>query len=196
MRSLSRALVITALAVSLPATLVLAQGEQSTEANGAAATTEASSAAVTTRQERLLEGKFAFVKEALKLNEAQTKLWAPVEEQIRATQAKRAEMRKTWREKREQRRAERSSGTSAEQGPKERKHVSLPDRLERRSQRLAERAEKMKKFAEVLKPFYESLNDEQRDLVGPVMRQFRVAGLGGHHGHRGHRWADRGWDRH
>lgn len=181
MRSLSRALVITALAVSLPATLVLAQGDS----------TSTDTAAMGTRHERLLDGKFALVKATLKLDDAQMKLWTPVEEQIRATQSKRAEMRKQWREKRKERRAERS----AENAPKERKHASLPERLERRGERLTQRAERIKKFAEVLKPFYESLNDDQKSLVGPVMREFRIAGMSGHD-RRGRRWDNRGWGRH
>lgn len=204
MRSIPRALVITALAVAMPATLVLAQSQAedaSTPVASAASTTSP------TRHERLLEGKFALVKTTLKLNDAQLKLWTPVEEQLRAAQAKRAEKRESWREKRkawrdkrQERRAERSSEdrTKEKMEKRAKKRVSLPDRLERRSKRLSERAERMAKFAEVLKPFYESLDAEQQALAGRVMHQFHVDGMRsgrGHH-HHGRRWATRGWDRH
>ena len=56
---------------------------------------------------RLQEGRIAMAKAALKLSDAQLKLWAPLEEQIRAAIADRAKAR----EEREQ-----SRGESAVQG--------------------------------------------------------------------------------
>lgn len=119
---------------------------------------------------RLQDGRMAMIKETLKLNEAQLKLWAPVESQMRTAAAEREKARA----EREQLRAQ---GGAA---------PSLPDRLERASQRMARRAEQMKAFADAFKPFYASLSDEQKALAGIVLRETR-----GHHGPRGHghRWA-------
>src|SRR5262245_50005202 len=95
---------------------------------------------------RLHNGRLAMVKEALKLDEAQLKLWAPVEAQLRdafvARQKARAE-RQEWRRHHTER-------------------PSLPDRLDRASQRLAQRAERAKALATAFKPFYASLSDEQK----------------------------------
>src|SRR5262245_29967782 len=101
---------------------------------------------------RLHSGRLAMVKEALKLDEAQLKLWAPVEAQLRdafvARQKARTE-RQEWR-----RHAE---------------HPSLPDRLDRASQRLAQRADRAKALATAFKPFYASLSDEQKAVADVVL---------------------------
>jgi LTXXQ motif family protein len=117
---------------------------------------------------RLQEGHFAMIKETLKLNDAQRKLWEPVETQLRAAAADRQKLREERQEARKQNSA----------------RPSLPDRLERASERMAKRAAQMKAFAEVFKPFYEALDEEQKAVAGIVLRQAR----GGHRGH-GHRWA-------
>jgi cobalamin biosynthesis Mg chelatase CobN len=116
---------------------------------------------------RLQEGRFAMIRETLKLNDAQRKLWEPVEAQLRAAAAERQERREQRQEARQQTRAQ----------------PSLPERLDRASERMAKRAAQMKAFAEVFKPFYESLDEEQKALAGIVVRQAR-----GHRGYR-HRWA-------
>ncbi len=119
---------------------------------------------------RLQDGRMAMIKETLKLNEAQLKLWAPVEAQMRASAAARQQARAERRQMREQ-------GGSA---------PSLADRLDRASQNMAKRAEHMKAFSDAFKPFYASLSDDQKALAGIVLRETR-----GHHGPRrhGHRWA-------
>src|SRR5262245_42832166 len=117
---------------------------------------------------RLEEGRFAMIKETLKLNDAQRKLWEPVEAQLRASMAERQKRREERQEARKQNSA----------------RPSLPERLDRASERMAKRAAQMKAFAEVFKPFYASLDDEQKAVAGIVLRQAR----GGHRGH-GHRWA-------
>src|SRR5262249_10475623 len=114
---------------------------------------------------RLQDGRFAMIREALKLNDAQRQLWEPVEAQMRQTAAER-----------QKRREERQSNTGAA--------PSLPDRLDRASERMAKRAADMKAFAEVFKPFYASLNEEQKAVAAIVLRRGHFAG------HRyGHRWA-------
>jgi hypothetical protein len=113
---------------------------------------------------RLQEGRFAMIKETLKLNDAQLKLWAPVEAQMRAAATAR-----------QQARAERSQ-MRQQQGAQQ---PSLADRLDRASQRMAKRAEQMKAFADAFKPFYAALNDEQKTLAGVVLHRE-------HGGRRGH----------
>ena len=115
--------------------------------------------------QRLQDGRMAMIKETLKLNDAQLKLWAPVEAQMRAAATAR-----------QQARAERAQ--MQQQGAQ---RPSLPDRLDNASQRMAKRAEQMKAFAEAFKPFYAALSDDQKALAGVVLREGR-----GPHGRRSH----------
>jgi hypothetical protein len=194
MSKLSRALAITLLAASVPATIVLAQqptesdqpaveesgkGEKSEDRRGPSPETLA----------RLEDGRIAMAKAALKLTPEQEKLWAPVEEKIRADYAERRKEREAWREKREERRADRDKGET----------LALPERIERSSQRMVERASKLseraaktKELAGVLKPFYQSLSDEQKEVASHVLSRFAHEGRGRH----GRRWAMGGGGRH
>jgi hypothetical protein len=104
---------------------------------------------------RLQDGRFAMIKETLKLNDAQLKLWAPVEAHMRAAATERQQARAERRQMREQAAA----------------RPALPDRLDRASQRMAKRAEQMKAFSEAFKPFYASLTDDQKSLAGVVLHQ-------------------------
>ena len=106
---------------------------------------------------RLLDGRMAMVKETLKLSDAQLKLWAPVEQQIRANAAEREK-------RREERLKRRQDGAVAR---------ALPDRLDRAAQRASQRAERLKAFNDVFKPFYASLNEEQKALSHIVLRGVR-----------------------
>ena len=194
MRKLSRALAITLLAASIPATIVLAQqptesdqpaienSEKSGERRGPSPETLA----------RLEDGRIAMAKAAMKLTPEQEKLWAPVEEKIRGDYTERRKQREARREKREERRADKDKGEK----------LGLPERIERTSQRMAERASKLseraaktKEFAGVLKPFYESLSDEQKEVASHVLSRFAHEGRG-HRGRHGPRWAMGGGRRH
>jgi len=131
---------------------------------------------------RLLDGRMAMAKTALNLTNDQLKLWAPVEQHLRATAAEREKRRAERRQEREQMR----------QSGAERQRPALTDRLDRASERMAQRAERMKAFAAVFKPFYASLNDEQKAVAGVVLREMRGhGGHGGRGGWRGPRWAER-----
>ena len=121
--------------------------------------------------QRLQDGRIAGAIAALKMTDAQMKLWAPVEAQIRASQAARL---KAMQARIEQRKA----GAV---------RPDLPDRLDRMSAGLAERAERSKAFAVVFKPFYASLTDAQKSVAGPVLAQLQGGGRG-HHS----RWAMHG----
>jgi hypothetical protein len=126
---------------------------------------------------RLLDGRMAMAKTALNLTNDQLKLWAPVEQHLRATAADRDKRRAERRQQHEQMR----------QSGAERQRPALTDRLDRASERMAQRAERMKAFSAVFKPFYASLNDEQKAVAGVVLREMRGGGRGWH----GPRWAQR-----
>src|SRR5262252_1319124 len=125
-------------------------------------------------QEGRLEGRIAEIKEALKLNDAQLKLWAPVEQQLRASFAARQQARQEFRDRMEQRRQQ----GDAAQG------LALPDRLDRVAKRMSERAQRMQAFTEAFKPFYSALSDEQKAVAGVVLRDLR----GSMHGHEHGSW--------
>jgi hypothetical protein len=160
---LSRFLVPAVLAATIPAAAVLAQTQGQGQPSARAAAGPSADALA-----RLQDGRMAMIRESLKLNEDQLKLWAPVEAQMRASFTARQQARSERRERRQQ-------GAKAER-------PSLPDRLDRTSQRMAERAERMKSLAEAIRPFYASLTDDQKAVAGVVLRQ--GAGFGGRHGHR------------
>ena len=171
--SVPRFIVPVLLAASLPATAALAQTQPQPPAAQPEAKAQAPEQGPRARlspeaRSRLLDGRMAMIKETLKLNDTQLKLWAPVEQQMRARVAD--------RQKRRQERAEQRQQGAAP--------PSLPDRLDRAAQRIGERAERLKAFNTVFKPFYASLSDEQKSLARVVLREAR----GGRHGfHR--RWA-------
>jgi hypothetical protein len=188
MSKLTRALAITLLAASVPATIVVAQ--QADEANkNAVEQSEERRGPSPETMARLEDGRIAMAKEALKLTPEQEPLWAPVEEKIRANFAERRKAHGERRDKRAERRANREKG-------EKRGKLALPERLEKRSERLAERATKMneraaktKEFVAVLKPFYASLSDEQKEVANHVLKRAGAFGRGGRHGRR---WAGHG----
>jgi hypothetical protein len=155
-------------AAAIP-TIVLAQSQQPQDAQSRPERQAQRPQLSPEARARLQEGRFAMIKETLKLNDAQRKLWEPVEAQLRASAAERQKLREERQAARQQNRAQ----------------PALPERLDRASERMAKRAARMKAFAEVFKPFYESLDDEQKAVAGIVLRQARGGGHGGH----GHRWA-------
>jgi hypothetical protein len=157
-------------AVAIP-TLVLAQQAQTPAPAEHPAKSDQRQRLSPESRAKLLDGRFAMIKETLKLDAAQLKLWEPVEAKLRAQSAARQER---WSERRQERQARRQG---ADQRP------SLPDRLDRASEAMARRAADMKAFADVFRPFYASLSDEQKALSRIVLREGRGRG----HGH--HRWA-------
>ncbi len=180
MKKLSRALAITLLAAAVPATIVLAQTEPSDQPKSEQSDVKGGPSPETLA--RLQDGRIAMIKTSLKLSPEQEKLFAPVEEKIRAGFADRRKAREAWAAKREERRANKGKH----------EQVALPERMEKRSQRLTEaaakmteRAQKAKEYAEVLKPFYASLSDEQKAVASQVLGHFGQD----RQGHFGHRWA-------
>jgi hypothetical protein len=126
--------------------------------------------------QRMQDGKLALAKAALKMSDAQLKLWVPVEDLIRAQQAARSKTMQEWAAKRTDR-----AGTD-----KAKAEPSMAERFERHSARLAVEAERTKAFAQVFKPFHESLSDEQKAVAGPVLAEVTGGDRGRGHGHR---WA-------
>jgi hypothetical protein len=171
--SVPRFVVPMLLAAALPATAALAQTQPQPPATQPGPKIEAPKQGPRTRlspeaRSRLLDGRMAMIKETLKLNDTQLKLWAPVEQHIRARAADRQKRREERAERRQQ----------GEAPP------PLPDRLDRAAQRIGERAERLKAFNAVFKPFYAALSDEQKSLARVVLRE----ATGGRHSfHR--RWA-------
>jgi hypothetical protein len=127
--------------------------------------------------QRMLDGRLAAARAALRLSEAQLRLWAPIEELVKQGHADRMKRMQEWRERAGQR--------GAAPPP-------LPDRLDRMSQTMAERAARMKALADAMKPLYATLSDEQKAVIGPVLRQLAGPGGGMRGRHRGPRWAGPG----
>jgi hypothetical protein len=184
MTKFSRALAITLLAASIPATIVVAQQVDESD-KPKVERSEGRHRLSPETMSALEDGRIAMAKTALKLTPDQEKLWAPVEDKIRARYAERRKAGEEWRAKREERRADRD----------EREKLALPERIEQRSQRMADRAAKLteraakaKEFAEVLKPLYAVLSDEQKEVASHVLGRFAHEGRD-HRGRHGRRWA-------
>ena len=133
--------------------------------------------------QRLQDGRIAMITGALKLTEPQAKLWAPVEAQMRARHATRVKQMQEWAEKRQK--GETSAAKAGEKpGDQAPARIPLPDRLDQMSARMAQAAEQSKAFATVFRPFHESLTEEQKAVIGPLMADMGAK----HHGGRGHRF--------
>jgi hypothetical protein len=187
MRNLSRPLAITLMAATIPATIVFA--EQPPAGDQAAFQKHRPSPETLARLE---EGRIAFAKAALRLTPDQEKLWAPVEEKIRANFEARRKARADWQAKIEERKAK-GEESKAKGDDVKREKLALPERIEKRSERMTkmakyldERAAKTKEFAEALKPLYASFSDEQQAVAGSVLGHFFGKGGPGPHGPR---WA-------
>lgn len=189
MNNLSRALAVTLMAATIPATIVLAQQATPADQPPAAHKSETQRGPSPETIARLQDGRVAMAKTALKLSPDQETLWAPVEAKIRAGFDERRKARETWQAKREERRADKKAeGQDGKKGDK----LALPERIEKRSERLTARAAKLteqaakaKEFAEVLKPLYASFSEEQKAVAGRVLSHFGQDGRGP----RGNRWA-------
>jgi LTXXQ motif family protein len=175
---LSRLVVPALLVAAIPATLVLAQAPSPPQPEPKQQRERPdryrlSPDAMKRLEEGRQEGRIAEMKQALKLNDAQLKLWAPVEQQLRASFAARQQAHQEFEQRMEQRRQQ---GATA---------PPLPDMLDRASKRMTERAQRMQAFAGAFKPFYEALSDEQKAVAGIVLRDMRGGGMRG----PGRRWA-------
>jgi hypothetical protein len=121
--------------------------------------------------QRMIDGRLAGVKTALKLTPEQEKLWPAVENVIRENAAERMRYRQQMREAREQKQA----------------RPDLVERLDRMSARMEARAAAVKRLSAALKPLYPTLSDDQKQVlrfaIADAMRGQR--GYGGWHHRRG-----------
>ena len=102
MNNLSRALAVTLMAATIPATIVLAQQATPAEQVPAAEKSETQRGPSPETIARLQDGRIAMAKTALKLSPDQEKLWAPVEDKIRAGFEERRKARQAAVERRQQ----------------------------------------------------------------------------------------------
>jgi hypothetical protein len=189
MNNLSRALAVTLMAATIPATMVLAQQPAPGDQQPTVEKSETRRGPSPETLARLEDGRIAMAKAALKLSPDQEKLWAPVEANMRASFEERRKAREAWAAKRDERRAAKADKAD---GDKKGEKLALPDRIEKRSEHLTkqavklnERAAKVKEFADVLKPLYASFSEEQKAVAGRVLTHFGQDGRGP----RGPRWA-------
>ena len=138
--------------------------------------------------QRMEDGRFAMIKGALKMTDAQAKLWQPVEDVIRAQHAQRTKAM-TERAAGRDNDAKGNDGKATEgrsSDGMDRPRSTLADRMERDSARMTERAEQAKTYSAAFRPFFDSLTEDQRAVAGPLL-----AGFAGEHRGHGHRWASR-----
>jgi hypothetical protein len=117
---------------------------------------------------RLQDGKLAAAKAALRLTPEQEKLWAPIEEQVRGLYKLRGD--------RLAKRAERRKDDDEDDA---RPRRDMSERYEEMASRMKDRSDRMSAFSNAFKPFFASLTDEQKDVIGPVMRDLRVVRVSG-----------------
>ena len=129
----------------------------------------------------LTDARIAGIQAGLRLNPEQQRLWAPVEQALRARAAERAERIE------ERRRMMRED--SDRRGPPE-PALDITQRLDRqaeratrRAQRVTERAQRLTALATAMRPFYASLDENQKRLLPVLMREGRYDGhdMGMHH---------------
>lgn len=120
---------------------------------------------------RMLDGRIAGAKTALRLTPEQEKLWPAIEQAVRDGAAKRMKTRADMR-------------TKFDEMRKAGKRPDMLEMLETGSQRSAEWSADMKRFADVLRPLYTTLSDEQKQALGLALRPMRM-GHGEHGGHGG-----------
>ncbi len=140
-----------------------------------------------TLRDALTDARIAGIQAGLKLNADQQRLWAPVEQAIRAQAAERAE--------RIEQRLERLTDRRP-QGTRQGERLDLMQRLERRAERTDVRAQRVRRRAETLqslvaamRPFWASLDEDQKRLLPRLMRSGNDRRAwrrwDAHHGHHG-----------
>lgn len=179
MRKLSRPLAIVLMAAALPAAVAFAED---TPAPDKPAIEKHRPSPDTLA--RIEEGRIAFAKAALKLSPEQEKLWAPVEEKIRANFADRQKMFADWEAK--------SAEFKTKDDKTKPENLPLPERLEKRSEHMAKMSEQMakraassKELAAALKPLYASFSAEQNAVASKALDPF----VGKDPRRHGPRWA-------
>lgn len=117
---------------------------------------------------RMLDGRIAGVKAALRLSPEQEKLWPAVEQAVRDAAGR---MQTKMAERRAMREEMQKSG----------KAPDVLEMIERGSQRTAEMSAQLKGLGEALRPLHATLTDEQKEALRHALRPMRF-------GHRGMGW--------
>ena len=107
--------------------------------------------------QRMLDGKIAGTKAALRLTAEQERLWPAVEQAVRDGAAKRMKMREEMRGRFEQMR-------------KDGKKPDMLEMIDRMSERSGQASADLKKFAETIRPLYATLSDEQKQVLAASLR--------------------------
>jgi hypothetical protein len=122
--------------------------------------------------QRIIDGRLAWLKAALRLTPEQESLWPALETAIRENAAERMRLRQERWQAREERRA----------------RADLVDRLDRIGSRLEARAAAVKRLSSALKPLYATFSDDQKEVmriaIANAMRARHGSGRWHHH-HRG-----------
>ncbi len=126
--------------------------------------------------QRLAEARIAGIPAGLKLTADQQKLWQPVEEVIRANMKSRSETMTKMREARE---------TSKDR-------PDYMERLEIRAEMAQQEAQNSKNLLDTMKPFWASLDDNQKNLLPPLLRPGQPGMKAGMRGGRGHHFGGSG----
>lgn len=128
----------------------------------------------------LTNARIAGIRAGLNLNPDQQRLFAPVEQALRAMATERAD-------RIDERRGADRGDRSSERG-------DLSERLERQAERATRTAQNLTALSNALKPFYASLDDSQKRLLPMLMRPGGGRGgrmAMGRHGHH-HGMGERG----
>jgi zinc resistance-associated protein len=122
--------------------------------------------------QRMVDGRIAGAKAALRLTPEQETLWPAVEQAVRDGAAKRMRVG-------EERRGRREAGA------KEGKRPDMLEMIERGSERTAEISAGLKRFGEALRPLYATLSDDQKQVLSASLKPMRMGAWGGRHGRHG-----------
>ena len=128
----------------------------------------------------LTNARIAAIRAGLNLNADQQRLFAPLEQALRAMATERADR---MEERRETGRGGQSTG-----------RLDLSQRLEQQAERATRTAQNLTALSNAMKPFYASLDDSQKRLLPMLMRPGGRMGMGRHGRH--HDMGDRGMMEH
>jgi zinc resistance-associated protein len=129
------------------------------------------------------DARIAALKAGLKLTADQEKNWPALETALRELAKQRADRRKEFASRVQERREARDAGN-------EQARPDMYERLRRQADRMTARATAVKGLADAVEPLYKSLDDGQKHRFAMLLRMDARHGFHRHHhGHR--RWHDR-----
>lgn len=117
-----------------------------------------------------VEARIAYAKTALRITDAQAKLWAPVADFMRREAHERDAMIQQFEAKRG-----------------EREKISAIDRLKHHQEMMQKASAKLGEFIAVVQPLYASFSDEQKRTADELLMRAHMRGGMGHFHHMGGR---------